>query len=154
MAVPVWVGVLGFMAKRRTIFVSVRGWLVRVGMIVLMLCRGRVRGGSLGERVTFEDINFCGGDSAAVYALELKGCVQIEGIGCLLQHFNGDTGVNHGSEEHVAGNPGEAVEVGDSHDSIVSCWAAIAGVGQKRFRQRPEVTCRVEIWSGAGRRLR
>ena len=37
-----------------------------------------------------------------------------------MEDFGIDSGVDEGSEEHVATDAGEAVEVGDTHEDIVS----------------------------------
>jgi hypothetical protein len=65
-------------------------------------------------------VNFCGGDSAAVDLFDVEGGVEIQGGGGFVEDFWIDSGVDEGSEEHVAGDAGEAVEVGDTHEDIVS----------------------------------
>ena len=68
-------------------------------------------------------MNFCGGDTAAVDLFDFEGGVEVEcGYG-FVEDFGIDSGVDEGSEKHVARDAGEAVEVGDSHEVIVS-WGA------------------------------
>ena len=69
----------------------------------------------VGEVVAFEDMDFAGGDAAAVYFLDFEGGVEVEGGGGLVEDLGVDSGVDEGSEEHVATDAGEAVEVGDAH---------------------------------------
>ena len=73
-----------------------------------------------GEFCAFVDVNFGGGDSAAVYLFYLEGGVEIQGGGGPVEDGGIETGVDEGSEEHVAADAREAVEVGDSHEVIVS----------------------------------
>ena len=47
----------------------------------------------------------------------------MQGGGGFVEDFGIDSGVDEGSEEHVAADAGEAVEVGDAHGVIVS-WVA------------------------------
>ena len=63
----------------------------------------------LGETAVLENMDLGGGDAAAVYGFELQACVDVEGSGGVLEHMFGDAGVDQGAEEHVAGDPGEAV---------------------------------------------
>ena len=79
--------------------------------------------GVFGEVCAFVDVNFGGGDSAAVDLFDLEGGVEIQGGGGLVEDGGVEAGVDEGSEEHVAADAGEAVEVGDAHGGIVS-WAA------------------------------
>ncbi len=76
-----------------------------------------------GQLCAFVDLNFCGGDSAAVDFFYLEGGVEIEGGGGLVEDGGIEAGVDEGSEKHVTTDAGEAVEVGDAHGGIVS-WAA------------------------------
>src|SRR5258707_9271417 len=86
--------------------------------------------GFFGEVFAFVDVNFGGGDSAAVDFFDLDGGVEIEGGGGLVEDGWIEAGVDEGSEKHVTTDAGEAVEVGDSHGVIVS-WAA--GQGGRGF---------------------
>ena len=76
--------------------------------------------GGFGEGCAFVDVNFGGGDSAAVDLFDLEGGVEIQGGGGLVEDGGIEAGVEEGSEEHVATDAGEAVEVGDAHGGIVS----------------------------------
>ena len=75
----------------------------------------------------FVDVNFCGGDSAAVDLFDFEGGVEIQGGGGFVEDVGIDSGVDEGSEEHVAADAGEAVEVGDAHGVIVSRAAGLVG---------------------------
>ena len=72
--------------------------------------------------LAFVDLNLCGRDTAAVDPFDFEGGVEIEGGSGLVEDLWIDSGVDEGSEKHVAGDAGEAIEVGDSHGVIVS-WA-------------------------------
>lgn len=82
--------------------------------------------------LAFVDLNLCGRDTAAVDPFDFEGGVEIEGGSGLVEDLWIDSGVDEGSEKHVAGDAGEAVEVGDAHGGIVS---RRAGNG---FRQEKE----------------
>src|SRR6266702_6885764 len=100
-------------------FVLVLGFgVVLVGVGLLMVRRVVLGGrdlGFFGELCAFIDVNLCGGDSAAVYLFYLEGGVEVQGGGGLVQDGGIEAGVDEGSEEHVAADAGEAVEVGDAH---------------------------------------
>ena len=76
---------------------------------------------SFGQLCAFVDVNLCGGDSAAVDFFDAKGGVEVQGSGGIVEDFGVDSGVDEGSEKHVAGDAGEAFEIGDTHGDIVSC---------------------------------
>ena len=67
------------------------------------------------------------GDAAAVYFFDLERGVEVQGGGGVVEDLRVDSGVDEGSEEHVATDAGEAVEVGDAHEGIVS-WDRFFGV--------------------------
>jgi hypothetical protein len=48
--------------------------------------------------VAFEDVNFGGGDSAAVYLLDLEGGTEVEGGGGFVEDLWVDSCVDEGSE--------------------------------------------------------
>ena len=74
----------------------------------------------LGKLCAFVDVNFCRRDSAAVDFFYFERCIDIQcGYG-FVENFGMDPGVDEGSEEHVAANASEAIEIGDAHDVIVS----------------------------------
>lgn len=81
---------------------------------------------ALGEVCAFVDVDLGGGDSAAVYFFDLEGCVEVQGGYGVVEDLWVDSGVEEGSEEHVATDAGEAVEVSDTHGFIVSCsWCGV-----------------------------
>ena len=84
-------------------------------------------GGRFGEVFAFVDVNFCGGDSAAVDLFYLEGGVEIEGGGCLVEDGGIEAGIDEGAEKHVTTDTGKAVEVSDAHGGIVSCAAQEEG---------------------------
>ncbi len=55
------------------------------------------------------------GDAAAVDLFDLEGGVEVQGGGCVVEYLRVEAGVDEGSEEHIATDTGEAVEVGDAH---------------------------------------
>lgn len=91
--------------------------------------------GGFGEVVAFEDVDFGGGDAAAVDFFDLEGCAEVEGGGGLVEDLGVDSGVDESSEKHVATDAGEAVEVGDAHDRIVS-WLRWHGTGREGVREK------------------
>ena len=68
-----------------------------------------------GEVWAFVDVDLGGGDSAAVYFFDLEGCVEVQRGYGFVEDVGVDSGVEEGSEEHVATDAGEAVEVSDTH---------------------------------------
>ena len=88
-----------------------------------------------GELCAFVDVNFGGGDSAAVDLFYLQAGVEIQGGGGLVEDGGIEAGVDEGSEEHVTTDAREAVEIGDAHGVIVS-WVGGSGVwdaGRQKF---------------------
>ena len=65
-------------------------------------------------------MDFGAGDAAAVYLFDLEGGSEVEGGGGVVEDLRVEAGVEESSEEHVATDAGEAVEVGDAHGAIVS----------------------------------
>ena len=65
-------------------------------------------------------MDFGAGDAAAVDLFDLEGGSEVEGGGGVVEDLRVEAGVEEGSEEHVATDAGEAVEVGDAHGAIVS----------------------------------
>src|SRR5271168_5005430 len=93
---------------------------LRVLLVGVGLLLGLMIAGFFGWLCALVDVDLCGEDSAAVYLFDLEGCVEIEcGYG-FVEDLWVDSGVDEGSEEHVAADAGEAVEVGDTHGVIVS----------------------------------
>ena len=72
-----------------------------------------------------EDVNLGTGDAAAVDGLDPQCGVQVEGGGRIVQDGRFDAGVQKGSEKHVATDTGEAVEVGDTHEVILSQYRQV-----------------------------
>ena len=112
-------------------FVLVLGFGVVLVGVGLLVVRGVVAGGSgvgcFCEFFAFVDVNFCGGDSAAVDLFYLEGGVEVQGGGGLVEDGGIEAGVDEGTEEHVAADAREAVEIGDAHGVIVS-WVGGNGV--------------------------
>ena len=77
----------------------------------------------LGKLCALVDLNFCGGDSAAVDFFYLEAGVEVQRGHGFVEDPGIEAGVDESSEEHVTADAGEAVEVGDAHGGIVS-WAA------------------------------
>ena len=73
-----------------------------------------------GKLCAFVDVNFCRRDSATVDLFYLERCVDIQRAYGLTEDSGIDSGVDEGSEEHIAANTGEAIEIGDTHGVIVS----------------------------------
>ncbi len=68
-----------------------------------------------GQLAVFEDVDFGAGDAAAVDFFDFEGGAEVEGGGGVVEDLRVEAGVEEGSEEHVATDAGEAVEVGDAH---------------------------------------
>ena len=94
------------------------GLFVRVGVSfgVGLLVRVLVGLGLVfGEVAVLEHVNFGGGDAGAVDRFDLEGGAEVEGGYGLMEDVWGKAGVEKGSEKHIAGDAGEAIEVGDPH---------------------------------------
>lgn len=78
------------------------------------------RGCLFGQVFSIEDMNFGGGDSAAVYLFNFEGGAEVERGGGFVEELGIDPGVDECSEEHVSADAGEAVQIGDAHGAIVS----------------------------------
>ena len=87
--------------------------LMSVGMLVVMCLF--VGGGLLGELDAFVDVDLGGGDAAAVDLFDIECRVEVERGYGFVEDVGIDSGVEEGSEDHVATDAGEAVEVGDTH---------------------------------------
>src|SRR6516225_5985109 len=62
-----------------------------------------------------DDVNLCPGDAAAHDLAGFEAGSDVE-RGCrALKNVEGETGVDHGAEEHVAADTGEAIEIGNPH---------------------------------------
>src|SRR5258705_5705876 len=93
-----------------------------------------------GELCAFVDVNFGGGDSAAVDLFYLEGGVEIQGGGGLVEDGGIEAGVDEGSEKHVAADAGEAIDVGDAHGVIVS-WGGGRAFGLTKVSGRERFSC-------------
>ena len=71
-----------------------------------------------GEMAVFEDVDLGAGDAAAVYGFDPETGVDAERPGRVVEHVFGNAGVDEGAEKHVAGDTGEAIEVGDAHGDL------------------------------------
>lgn len=96
---------------------------------------------AFGQVCAVEDVDFGGGDSAAVYFFDFEGRAEIEGGGGFVEDLGVYSGVDEGSEEHVATDAGEAVQIGDAHEGIVS-WQRVESVtAEVRLKQRISERC-------------
>ena len=105
--VPGLVQVLGL----RLVGVGV-GVVVRVLVLDVRVAVGNFR---LGGCAVLEDGNFLRGDAGAVYRFRSKGSAQLERFRCVLKDSKRDACVEEGSQEHVTGDAGETVKIGDTH---------------------------------------
>jgi len=78
------------------------GMAVRVGLLAVAM-------GGFGELALFEDMDLGRVNAAAVCFFDLEDCAEVEGVGGVVEDLGGETGVDEGSEEHVATDAGEAV---------------------------------------------
>src|ERR1700690_3592599 len=62
-----------------------------------------------------DHIDFGRGDAAAVYFRNFQARANVQGGYGFFEKSGRDSGVDEGSEEHVAADAGEAVEVGNAH---------------------------------------
>ena len=84
--------------------------LVRVGVALVLEGIGR-----LGEVLTLKNVDLRAGDAATVDGLDLQLCPKVHSGGRVVHDLSGNAGFEESSEEHVAGDAGEAVEIGDAH---------------------------------------
>ena len=107
--------------------------LVCVGMIVSVVVGMFVMAVIfLGGVIAFVDVDFGGGYSAAIDLFDLESRVEMECGHCFLKDFGIRSCIEESSEEHVAADAGEAVEVGDTHGVIVSCSRLPVGYCPRR----------------------
>ena len=113
------VAVLFFMGVGVAGLVEMLGFgLVGVGVggaLVLEVAVGVSLAVGFGQLAAFEDVDFGAGDAAAVDFFDFEGRAEVEGGGGVVEDLRIEAGVEEGSEEHVATDAGEAVEVGDAH---------------------------------------
>ena len=74
----------------------------------------------LGEVAGFKNMDLGGCDSGAVDPFNLQGGVKTECGDRVVEDMRVEAGVDQGAEKHVAGDAGEAVEVGETHEVIVA----------------------------------
>jgi len=79
----------------------------------------------LGGLAVFEDVDFGGGDSAAVDLLDGEGCAEIECGGGFMEDLRVDSCVEECAEEHVSTDAGEAIEIGDAHGLLFHVLRAV-----------------------------
>ena len=79
-------------------------------LLVVMLMIVLVRVGC-----SFEYIDFCAGDSAAIDGIDLQGCGEIHGGGRIVEDERVDSDIDESPEEHVTGDAGETIEIGNAH---------------------------------------
>jgi len=101
-------------------FVVVGVWMVVIMCVIVAMAMFVGCVILFGEVIAFVDVDFGGGDAAAIDFFDLDCSVEIECGYCLVKDFGIDSGVEESSEEHVTADAGEAVEVGDTHNVIVS----------------------------------
>jgi hypothetical protein len=63
------------------------------------------------------DIEFGGGDARPIHARKLQRCSDVQVGNGLLEKLEGNSGVEQGAQKHVAANTGEAIEIGNAHES-------------------------------------
>ena len=113
-------GVVGVGVAGPVEVLRLRVVVVFVRVLLLRFVHG-VRGlMSFGGVAVLEDVDFGGGDAGAVDFFDAEGGADVEGCGGFVQGCCGDSGVQESTEEHVAGDAGEALEEGDAHGVIVS----------------------------------
>lgn len=122
--VPSLVEVLGLWVVMMFVSVLVVGFVV-VWVLMRCVCVPVRR---FGEVAGFEDVNLGGGDAGAVDPFDLERRADVEGADGIVENVCVKAGIEQGAEEHVAGDAGEAVEVGETHAAIVSC----GGEGMRR----------------------
>src|ERR1700755_2371337 len=90
---------------------------MRVGVLVAVVffVFVGVRLSRLGEFCAFVDVDFGGGDAAAVDLFGFEGRVDVESGYGFVEDLRVDSGVEEGSEKHLTTDAGEAVEIGDAH---------------------------------------
>lgn len=123
----VWMGV-GFVGVRVAGFVKVLGLgivLEGVGGGEGLLGEGIgfgfggcVVGVAFGRVAGFEDVDLGAGDAGAVDTLDAEGRVEVEGGDCPVEDLRGYAGFEESAEKHVAGDAGEAIEIGEAHESF------------------------------------
>ena len=86
--------------------------LLLVRMVVVMPVGMRL---ALRQLAVFKYMDLGAADAAAVYGFDLQTCADIERGRSLLQHIGGHAGIQQRAKEHIAGNSGKAVKIGDSH---------------------------------------
>ncbi len=82
-------------------------------LVLLVLWRG------FGEAAVIEDMDLGGSDAGAIDFFDLEGGAEVKRRHSVVQDLRIEACVEEGTEEHVAGDAGEAVEVGEAHDVIV-----------------------------------
>jgi len=98
----VGVFVLILVAVSVGVLVFVIVFVMGVGGFMLMCVRLGSVMGLFGDDFAFVDVDFGGGDSAAVDFFDLQGSVEIQGRCGFVEYPGIDSGVNEGSEKHVA----------------------------------------------------
>jgi len=68
---------------------------------------------------THDHFDFGRADTTAINAIDFKGCTEIQRSDGRQKDLGRHSGVDECSQEHVAANAGEAVEVGDPAASVV-----------------------------------
>ena len=128
--VVVFVGVAGLVLVLR-LWVVLMGVSLLMRLIILVIVGVGLR--FLSEGSALVHVHLGAGDAAAIDSFDFECGVEMEGSGCFVEDRWIDSGVYEGSEEHVAADAGEAVEVGDTHELIVSCAVGIRMAGRSRF---------------------
>lgn len=128
----VGVRVLFFVGVGMAGFVEVLGFGVEGvsfgGALVLEVVVGVRLAVVFGELAVFEDVYFGAGDAAAIDFFDLEGRSEVDGGGGVVQDLRIEASVEEGTEEHVATDAGEAIEVGDAHGGycFMVGWRSLA----------------------------
>jgi hypothetical protein len=69
----------------------------------------------LRELVALEHVDFGAGDAAAVDLLNPQAGADAERDGGVVEHLRRYSGIDQRSQEHVAGDSGEAIKIGNTH---------------------------------------
>ena len=72
----------------------------------------------IGKVLAFKDVDLGAGDAASIHGFDVQRRAEVHGGCCILKDAGVDPGVNQGSEKHVSGDAGEAVEIGDAHAGL------------------------------------
>src|SRR5579884_284162 len=93
-----------------------------------------------GEIFSIEDVHFDGGEPSPLDAVCLDLAAGELQLGeSVLKHLHVETGVDHGAENHIAADAGEAIKIGDSHAS--SFFSILFSTLRSALKSRHGFTC-------------